>query len=190
MRLFRKVGFFFLDLIETVVMAMAVFVIIYLFLFQPHQVKGSSMLPNFYDGEYILTDKISYRLKEPQRSDVIIFRAPRNKEYDYIKRVVGLPGDTLKIKSGKIFVNNNPLNEIYLPSDYITSPGKFYKEDEDFVIPKDQYFVLGDNRSHSSDSREWGLVPKENIVGKAWLCYWPVDRFGIIPKTAVQTTFR
>ncbi|GAG28144.1 unnamed protein product, partial [marine sediment metagenome] len=92
---------------------MAVFVIIYLFLFQPHQVKGSSMFPTFHDGEYILTDKISYRLKEPKRGDVVIFRAPRNEEYDYIKRIVGLPGDTFKIENGKILVNNNPLNEIY-----------------------------------------------------------------------------
>lgn len=189
MRLFRKIGSFFLDLVETVVMAMAVFVIIYLFLFQPHQVKGSSMLPNFHDGEYILTDKISYRLKEPKRGDVVIFRAPRNEEYDYIKRIVGLPGDTFKIENGKTFVNNNPLNEIYLPSDYITLPGKFYKEGDAFAIPQDQYFVLGDNRSHSSDSREWGLVPKENIVGKAWLRYWPTNRFGVIPEVAFQFTY-
>jgi signal peptidase I len=189
MRLFRKIGSFFLDLVETVVMAMAVFVIIYLFLFQPHQVKGSSMLPNFHDGEYILTDKISYRLKEPQRGDVVVFRAPRNEEYDYIKRIVGLPSDTLKIKNGKIFVNNTPFNESYLSSDHITLPGKFYKEGETFAIPKDQYFVLGDNRSHSSDSREWGLVPKENIVGKAWLRYWPTNRFGVIPEVAFQVTY-
>lgn len=144
------------------------------------------MFPNFHDGEYILTDKISYHLKEPQRGDVVIFRAPRNENYDYIKRIVGLPSDSFTIENGKIFINNKPLNEVYLPSDYITLPGKFFKEGQAFVIPKDQYLVLGDNRSHSSDSREWGLVPKENIIGKARLRYWPANRFGIIPEVTIS----
>lgn len=187
MKFFRKIGSFFLDLVETVVMAMAVFVIIYLFLFQPHQVRGNSMYPNFHDGEYILTDKITYRLKNPQRGDIIIFQAPQNKENDYIKRIVGLPGDNLKIESGRIFINNNLLEEYYLPSDFLTQGGNFFKVGENVIIPEGQYFVLGDNRSHSSDSREWGLVPKANIVGKAWLRYWPANQFGIIPEVEPQT---
>lgn len=180
MSFFRSIGVFILDMIETLVMALAVFVIVYLFLFQPHQVRGSSMYPNFHDGEYILTDKISYRLGEPKRGDVIVFRAPRNEEYDYIKRVVGLSGDTIRIDGGRVYLNNSPLNEDYLPKDYITNMGGFVKAGQVLTVPKEQYFVLGDNRSHSSDSREWGFVPRENIIGKAWFRYWPPERFGKI----------
>lgn len=180
MNFFRKVGALFLDFIETVVMALAVFVIIYLFLFQPHQVRGSSMYPNFHDGEYILTDKISYRLHEPQKGDVIIFKAPRNEEYDYIKRIIGLPGEEIELLDGKVFINDQPFDESYLPKEFLTSGGSFLRANSPVSIPKGQYLVLGDNRSHSSDSREWGFVPKQNIIGKAWFRYWPPDRLGLI----------
>lgn len=180
MNLFRKVSAFFLDLIETIVMALAVFVVIYLFLFQPHQVRGNSMYPNFHDGEYILTDKISYRVGEPKRGDVVIFKAPRNEEYDYIKRIIGLPGETIKISSNQIIINNTALPESYLDK-IITSSGSFLRPQDQILVPENNFFVLGDNRSHSSDSREWGFVPKENIIGKAWLRYWPPPAFGIVP---------
>jgi len=182
MSIFRRIGVFILDIIETLVMALAVFVIVYLFLFQPHQVRGSSMYPNFHDGEYILTDKFSYRLGLPKRGDVIVFRAPRNEEYDYIKRIIGLPGDSIQLENGQVFVNSQILDEYYLPKDFVTSAGAFIKLGQAVTVPNDQYFVLGDNRSHSSDSREWGFVPKENIIGKAWFRYWPPDRFGAIQK--------
>lgn len=177
---FKRIGSFFLDLIETIVIALAVFVIIYLFLFQPHQVRGSSMYPSFEDGEYLLTDKISYRLEKPKRGDVIVFKAPKNEEYDYIKRIIGLPGETVKVEDGKIFINDVPLEESYLPKDYISLPGGFLNEGKSITIPDDQYFVLGDNRMHSSDSREWGFVPVKNIIGKTWLRYWPPERIGVI----------
>lgn len=177
---FRKIGAFFLDFVETVVMALAVFVIIYLFLFQPHQVKGSSMYPNFHNGEYILTDKISYKLGNPQKGDVIIFKAPKNEEYDYIKRIIGLPGDTIEVLNSKIYLNQQLLDEPFLPSDYITSGGTFLRPGLTVTVPPDEFFVMGDNRSHSSDSREWGFVPKENIVGKAWIRYWPPARMGLV----------
>jgi len=186
MNFFRLIGSFFLDLIETTVIALAIFIIIYLFLFQPHQVRGNSMYPNFHDGEYILTDKASYHLREPKRGDVIIFHAPRNEEYDYIKRIIGLPGEIVSTKEGQILINHKILNEVYLPETYITTPGSFLQIGEDISIPEDQYFVLGDNRSYSSDSREWGLVPKTNIVGKAWLRYWPADRLGSISEVHYQ----
>lgn len=181
-KIFRKVGSFFLDLIEVVVMAMAIFVVVYLFLFQPHSVEGGSMLPNFHSKEYILTDKVSYRFGQPQRGDVIIFKAPRNEEYEYIKRIVGLPNEQIKISEGKVYINNQLLNEAYLPPDLLTRPGFFASEGKAVAIPPDQYFVLGDNRLHSSDSRDWGPVPQQNIVGKAWFRYWPADKLGIIPE--------
>jgi len=177
---FRKIGKFFLDFIETIVMALSVFVIIYLFLFQPHQVRGSSMYPNFHDGEYILTDKITYRLREPKEGDVIIFRAPKNEEYDYIKRIIATPGKCLQIINGKIYIDGKPFEEPYLPPDYSTSPGSFLRAGQTVCVPEKNYFVLGDNRSHSSDSREWGFVPQQNIIGKAFFRYWPPNRFGKI----------
>lgn len=180
--LLAGVGVFFLDIIETVVVALALFVVVYLFLFQPHQVKGNSMYPNFYDGEYILTDKISYRLGLPKRGDVIVFKAPKNEEVDYIKRIIGLPGDEVKVSTGLVYVNNKKLNEDYLPTDYVTSSGSFLSEDALGKVPEGQYFVLGDNRNHSSDSREWGFVKKDEIIGKAFFRYWPVNRIGTVQK--------
>lgn len=176
----KKIGAFFLDIIETVVLALAIFVIVYLFLVQPHQVRGSSMYPNFHDGEYLLTDKLSYRLGEPDRGDVIVFKAPQNQEYDYIKRIIGLPGDKITIKDGQVYLNDQLNDEPYLPDDFSTSGGNYWREGTEIIIPEGEYLVLGDNRSHSSDSREWGTVPEENIIGKAWLRYWPFNKVGIV----------
>mgnify|MGYP001040110002 CR=1 FL=1 len=177
---FKKVGNFFLDLVETVVIAFSIFIIIYLFLFQPHQVRGSSMYPSFFDKEYILTDKVSYRFGQPERGNVIIFRAPKNPTYDYIKRIICEPDEECKIENGKVYVNGQLLNESYLPSDTFTTGGNFARNGQKITVPVEHYFVLGDNRSHSSDSRDWGFVPKENIVGHAWIRYWPPNRAGII----------
>jgi len=181
MSFFKRAGSIFLDIIETIVIALAIFVIVYLFLFQPHQVNGNSMFPNFHDGDYLLTDKISYHLSDPKRDDVVIFTAPRNEDYDYIKRIIALPGETIKLEEEKILINNNPLEQPYL-NEEITFGGNFLKIGEETIVPEDNYFVLGDNRSHSSDSRDWGFVPKDNIIGKAWLRYWPLSDIGLITK--------
>lgn len=180
MAFFKRVGGFFLDIIETFVIALAMFVLMYLFLFQPHQVKGNSMFPNFHDQEYLLTDKITYRLSKPKRGDVIVFKAPKNEEYDYIKRIVGLPGDTVKVENCHVFINNQSLEESYLTENVCTSAGRSWQTGQSIILSEDEYFVVGDNRPYSSDSRDWGAVPEENIVGKAWFRYWPADRMGII----------
>ena len=183
MSFFRKVGVVFLDILETVVIALAIFVIIYLFLFQPHQVRGNSMYSNFHDTDYLLTDKISYHLGHPQRGDVVIFVAPKNEEYDYIKRVVALPGEKVSInENSQVLIDNQILNEDYLPEQGKTLGGSFLSIGKTVTVPEDEYFVLGDNRNHSSDSRDWGFVPEKNIIGKAWLRYWPLDRMGLINK--------
>lgn len=182
LEILKSIGAFFLDIIETIVVALAIFVVCYLFLFQPHQVKGNSMFPNFHDGEYILTDKVSYRLGLPQRGDVIVFKAPRNEEVDYIKRIIALPGEEVKVENGKVFINNRELPEVYLPADFSTLPGTFMTEGFINKVPLEAYFVLGDNRDHSSDSREWGFVKRNEIVGKAFFRYWPFARFGLLPK--------
>lgn len=176
----KRIGSFFLDIIEVAVIALAIFVIVYLFLFQPHQVRGNSMYPNFHDNEYLLTDKISYRFSQPKRGDVIIFKAPRNEEYEYIKRIIGLPGEKIRISRGKVYIDNQVVDESYLPSEYFTQGGSSLPENQTLFIENDKYFVLGDNRSHSSDSRDWGSVPRENIIGKAWFKYWPPENIGIV----------
>ena len=182
MRFFKKAGGFLLDIVETFVIALAMFVIMYLFLFQPHQVRGSSMYESFHDEEYLLTDKITYRLSEPKRGDVIIFRAPKQEDYDYIKRIVGLPGELIKVSNCHVFVNDQLLKESYLLENLCTSGGRFWQTDQNIPVPENQYFVLGDNRPRSSDSRDWGTVPRENIIGKAWYRYWPLERIGIVKK--------
>ncbi len=182
MSFFKRAGSIFLDIIETVVIALAIFVIVYLFLFQPHQVRGNSMYPNFHDSDYLLTDKISYHLSQPKRNDVIIFTAPRNEDYDYIKRIVGLPGEMMKLEENGLFINNTLLEEPYLPDGQETFAGNFLGLGETVTIPEDNYFVLGDNRNHSSDSRDWGFVPRENIIGRAWFRYWPLNQMGLITK--------
>lgn len=173
------------DFIETIVVALAIFVVVYLFLLQPHQVKGASMKPNFTDGEYILTDKISYRFSKPQRGDVIIFQAPTDPEVDFIKRIIGLPGEKVKISDGKIIIYNDThkdgftLNEPY-DIKGPTSGGKEVPQNTEVSVGNNQYFVLGDNRVESFDSRSWGMLPKENITGKAWLRYWPLNKLGFV----------
>lgn len=177
----RKIGVFLLDIVETVVIALAIFVVIYLFAAQPHQVRGASMQPNFQNGEYILTDKISYKFRNPERGEVVIFRAPKNQELDYIKRVVGLPGEHVKIEKGNIYINGKNLTESYLPHEPIFT-GTFLQEGQENILGEGEFFVMGDNRNHSSDSRDWGPIIKDLIVGKAILRYWPVNEIGFINK--------
>lgn len=174
-----------IDIVETLVVAAAIFVIVYLFLLQPHQVKGASMKPNFHDGEYILTDKISYRFNQPNRGDVIIFKSPTDPDVDFIKRIIGLPGEKIKISDGKIvIINDQNKNGFTLTEPYKingpTSGGKEAPQNTEVKIGENQYFVLGDNRLESFDSRSWGNLPKANIIGKAWLRYWPLNKFGFV----------
>lgn len=167
-----------LDALEPVVLAFAIFMMVYLFLFQPHKVDGRSMFPNYHDKEYILTDKITYRKDDPKRGDVVVFHAPPPYDSDFIKRVVGMPGETIMVKGGSVYINGTKLPEPYLPNSYVTSEKAFLREGVPYQIPEGYYMVFGDNRNFSSDSREWGPVSKKAIVGKAWFRYWPPDRIG------------
>jgi signal peptidase I len=138
------------------------------------------MYPNFHDKEFLLTDKISYRSNSPQRGDVIVFHAPPPYDSDFIKRIIGLPGDIVMIKDGIVYINGQKLNEEYIPKSFVTSEKAFLREGIPYPVPSDFYFVMGDNRSYSSDSREWGPINKSSIVGKAWLRYWPINEIGFI----------
>lgn len=179
------------DVIETVVVAAAIFVVVYLFLLQPHQVRGSSMEPNFKDGEYILTDKVSYRFNDPARGDIVIFKAPTDPDVDFIKRIIALPGEKVEIKNNTIFITNaqNPdgfaLSEPYEILDPIDG-GTHLREGKVVEVPEDNYFVFGDNRTHSFDSREWGPLPRKSIIGKAWVRYWPLSKISLMKRVVFR----
>lgn len=176
----KRLGAFFLDILQIVIFAGAIFLVLYLLVMQPHKIKGASMEPNFHDGEYLLTDKISYRFGEPGRGDVIIFKAPGTNGDDFIKRIIGLPGETVSVKEGKVFINNTLLKESYLPIDFTTGPGTFLPEGALATVPAGHFFVFGDNRNHSADSRSFGFIEKSSIIGKAWFLYWPINNLGVI----------
>lgn len=148
-------------------------VIFYLFIASPNQIKGAGMAPNYTDGQYVLTDKITYRTGLPQRGDVIIFPDVKRRGFDNIKRIVGLPGEKVKISGGNVYINGIELDEsAYLSKSVNTEPESFLADNQEVTIPENQYFVLGDNRLHNSDSRDFGFVPKEGIIGKVRFCYW------------------
>lgn len=172
---------FIFEIFYQVVLALAIFMLIYVFLLQPHQVRGRSMEPNFENGEYILTDKLSYRLREPKRGDTVVFAAPPARREDFIKRVIGVPGEVISLRDGWIYVNNKKLEESYISRDNRILDGPFLKEGEALPLSFSEYFVLGDNRPHSSDSRAFGVIKKQDIVGRAWLVYWPPTKLRIIP---------
>jgi len=157
------------------VISVAISGFIILFLYQPVKVEGTSMLPGLEDQERIFINKFVYHFESVSRGDVVVFRYPRDPGKSYIKRVVGMPGDHILIDRGRVFVNGRRLNEIYVPRDFID--GRSYPE---LVVPERSYYVLGDHRSMSNDSREFGPVDESYIYGKAVFVYWPVDKVGVL----------
>ncbi len=181
MEILKKVYNVVLDTMQTILLAASIFLVIYIFLFRPFQVSGDSMYPTFKNKEYILTNLIGLRFDDPQRGDVIVFHAPNDPDKDFIKRVMAIPGDTVYVKEGLVYVNNKEVNEDkYLNSDVKTYGGSFLKEDVSVTVPDGDYIVMGDNRPHSSDSREWGFLPKEKIIGESLFVYWPVKTMRVI----------
>lgn len=179
----RQLWAFFLDFLETIVVSLAIFAVVYLFLFQPHQVEGRSMEPNFQNGEYILTDKVSYRFREPSIGDVVVFHSPQDETVDFIKRIIAVSGDKIEVKGGYVILNGNRLDETFINDPGKVSQGRFLRESVVAEVPTGQFVVMGDNRLHSSDSREWGFVTAEQIVGRAFFRYWPIPVFGVLPTT-------
>ncbi|MBI3577704.1 signal peptidase I [Candidatus Gottesmanbacteria bacterium] len=177
----RAIAAFF-DFLQGIVVVLAIMVMIYLFIMSPQEINGASMEPNFHNGEYILTNKIEFKLTDPKRGDVVIFKSPRNKDIDYIKRIIGLPGEIIGLKGSKMYVNEKALDERYLAPDVYIFGGSYLHEGADIVVPPGKYFVMGDNRPHSSDSREFGPIPKEDFIGRAILRYWPFNKTGIIQR--------
>lgn len=152
--------------------------LVYLFIGRPHSIYGNSMLPGLTDRSYLLTTKVLYYLSEPKRGDVIVFTTPISSTDEFISRIIGLPGETISIKNGDVYINGQVLVEKYLFSAKSTKGGVFLEEMKPFDIPTDSYFVMGDNRENSNDSRSWGPIKKSAISGKAWIRHWPLKEFG------------
>lgn len=170
------------EIIETIVLTVLMFLVIRLAV-QNFNIDGHSMEPSLHDTELILVDKWTYRFHQPTRGDVVVFVAPPNPSQDYIKRIIGLPGDVITIQDTRVFVNGKQLNEFYVKPQ---NQGDPYPPFTNRIIPPGAYFVLGDNRNGSSDSRDWGCVPQNNIIGRAALVYWPLgqDNNGLLPNAS------
>ncbi len=170
-----------IEFIQSLVIFGAIASAIYLFIAQPHKVSGSSMFPNFKDGDYIITDKVTYKVSEPQRGDIVVFKNPKDQSQDFIKRIIGIPGDVVKVQNGHIFLNGEELAEPFLSSAVITNAGFFMQEGQEVIVPDGHLLVIGDNRPNSSDSREWGFIKKQEIIGRVIIRYWPSNGIGFFP---------
>ncbi len=180
MQSIQKTVVFIWETLKIVIISLAIIIPIRYFLIQPFFVRGASMEPNFLDGDYLIIDELSYHLRKPVRDEVIVFRYPLDKREFFIKRIIGLPGETIQIQGGKIYIFNTQypqglaLNEsVYLPSDEFTGG------DLKMKLDPDEYFVLGDNRGASSDSRRWGVLHSDLIIGKVLVRAFPFNRFKV-----------
>lgn len=162
------------ELVETILFTLLIYFVVRVFLFENYQVVGHSMVPTLENQQFLVVSKLSYRLGEPQRGDIVVFEDPHNSTRKLIKRVIGLPGEVVEIQRGAVYINGEQLEE-----PYVNGPG--YYSVPPTPIPAGDYYVLGDNRSNSSDSHSWGTLSGETIVGKAWLSYWPPHLWGIVP---------
>ena len=161
------------EVLETILPAVLIAFLINLFLAQATQVHGQSMEPTLHSDQRLVVEKVSYRLHGPRRGDIVVLKSPQQSSELLIKRVIGLPGETVEIRQGQVYINGQELDEPYLER---FSGGNWGP----IIIPPLQVFVLGDNRSFSNDSRAFGMVPIENIVGRAWVSYWPLDEVGAV----------
>jgi signal peptidase I len=172
-RLRPRIGAWLRDLVISLAISALIIPFIIIFVYQPVRVEGVSMMPSLDDQERIFVNKFVYRLESIERGDVVVFRYPPDPSKSYIKRVIGVAGDRIRIDGGQVYVNGDALNEVYVPPAYTDQ--RSYPE---IIVPRDSYFVLGDHRSKSSDSREFGPVNQSYIYGKAVFGYWPMDKMG------------
>lgn len=161
-------GSVFSEIIESLAIAVILAVVIRLFVFQPFYIPSGSMEPTLMTNDRIIVSKVGYRIHEPARGDVIVFRYPRNERQVFVKRLIGLPGDTVELKDSRLLINGQAMAEPYLPA------GLEFANFGPVDVPADTYFCLGDNRNLSNDSRVWGFMPDKNLIGKAVIVYWPL----------------
>ncbi len=165
-------------MLESVTFALTFMVLTYLFLAEPMIVQGASSYPNLQTGERIIVDKITPHWQPYERGEFVIPEAPGHPDTTYIKRIVGLSGEKISISQCRVSIDDKILAEPYLDKDICTTGGQFLEEYDDLIIPPDSYFLMGDNRAHSSDSRDFGAVSKDKIIGRAWLRFWPPEKVG------------
>ena len=175
---------FFTELLKFAIIAVVIVAPIRLFVAKPFIVSGASMEPTFQTGQYLIVDELSYRFESPQRGDVIIFKYPLDPSQYFIKRIIGLPGETVNIRGGALSITKTDGTTLNLPESYVKNIGN--GADMSVTIPADKYFVMGDNRPESSDSRYWGLLPRGNIVGRAFVRLLPVNEIGILPGSTAE----
>lgn len=182
---FSNTLYFIWDFVKVIIIALAIILPIRYFIFQPFIVSGSSMEPNFSNGQYLIIDEISYRFNEPQRGDVVVIRYPKDRKQFFIKRVVGLPGETVTVDNGRVTIKNdkNPegvtVNETYLPSQGLTFPHNtaIVGGRKTLTLKDGEYFMMGDNRLASSDSRDWGPLSRQDMIGKVFVRVLPLSEF-------------
>ncbi|HOE71173.1 MAG TPA: signal peptidase I [Brevefilum sp.] len=172
---------FFIDTVETILLALVLFLAINA-LSARVRVENVSMKPTLQEGEFLLVNRVAYTFGQPSIGDIIVFHAPGASDMDYIKRVIGLPGDQVRITDGIVYVNNQPLYEPYIAE----SP----RYTGTWDVPQNEYFVLGDNRNNSSDSHMWGFVPHEDIVGRALLIYWPLSEITLLRSSGIVSAIQ
>lgn len=175
--LLGTIGRFALELVEIVVISLAIILPIRYFLIQPFYVKGASMEPTFDDHEYLIIDELSYRFRVPERGEVVVFRYPLDPRQYFIKRIVGLPGETVRVADNSVIITNKERPEGFAldEKDYL-GPETITHGDKTVTLGEEEYFVMGDNRSASLDSRTFGPLPLQQIVGRVWIRGWPLDR--------------
>lgn len=167
-----------LEVGEIALIALGAVFVVRHFLVQPFLVSGASMAPNFHNGDYLMVDELTYRVRDPERGEVVVFRYPNDRSTFYIKRIIGLPGERIVLADGKITINGGKISETYLPN------GMSTQGSADMVLGSGEYFVMGDNRPYSFDSRTWGVLPREDIIGIARMRLWPVQNFAVLEAPA------
>jgi signal peptidase I len=175
---------FFTELLKFAIIAVVIVAPIRLFVAKPFIVSGASMEPTFDTGQYLIVDELTYHLDNPKRGDVIVFKYPKDPTQYFIKRVIGLPGETVRIEGGKVSITKADGTVLPLTESYVKNVGN--GTDMEVTLPPDQFFVLGDNRPESSDSRYWGLLPRSDIVGRAFVRLLPINELGILPGSVTE----
>lgn len=162
------------EIIESIVIAVLLAALIRIFILAPFYIPSGSMIPTLLEGDRIIVSKITYRIKEPQRGDIVVFKYPRDTSRDYVKRLIGLGGETVALKNSRLYINGQLMPEKYLPA------GLRFNDYGPVRVPEGHYLMLGDNRNVSEDSRYWGPLPEKYIIGKALLIYWPLNRIRLL----------
>lgn len=163
-----------MEIFESVAIAVLLAVVIRMFIFQPFYIPSESMVPSLQVGDRIIVSKFNYHFSEPKRGDIMVFKYPLDPSRDFVKRTIGTGGESLAIRNSQLYINGRPVQEDYLPE------GLSFADFGPVEVPQDSYFMMGDNRNNSDDSRVWEALPEENIIGKAVLIYWPLDRIRLL----------